>query len=119
MTERDGTSLSWRPSSVHRTNMSPFKAVEQLPPGAQGAVHLGLETLDGWIVEAKRYQRIVVTSSSHTPRPLRPYIDLTPEVKNFTGLDDVFGACHMTRQWTTEASSSGSGADLTAAIGRE
>jgi hypothetical protein len=33
----------------------------QLPEKRQSVVHLGLETLDGWIVEAERYSRIVNT----------------------------------------------------------
>jgi hypothetical protein len=35
------------------------EAVEQLPETGKGVVHIGLETLDGAIVEAERYARIV------------------------------------------------------------
>lgn len=37
------------------------EAVRQLPSGEKGVVHVGLETLDGQIVEAERYDRIVNT----------------------------------------------------------
>jgi len=37
------------------------EAVRQLPDGERGVVHVGLETLDGQIVEAERYARIVNT----------------------------------------------------------
>jgi hypothetical protein len=37
------------------------EAVRQLPDGKRGVVHIGLETLDGQIVEAERYARIVNT----------------------------------------------------------
>lgn len=37
------------------------EAVRQLPDGERGVVHIGLETLDGQIVEAERYGRIVNT----------------------------------------------------------
>lgn len=37
------------------------EAVRQLPSGERGVVHIGLETLDGQIVEAERYARIVNT----------------------------------------------------------
>ena len=36
-------------------------AVRQLPDGERGVVHVGLETVDGQIVEAERYARIVNT----------------------------------------------------------
>jgi len=42
-----------------RTKLS--QAVKQLPKGINGAVHIGLETMDGWLVEQKRYQRIFET----------------------------------------------------------
>lgn len=35
------------------------EAVRQLPEAKRGVVHIGLETLDGQIVEAERYRRIV------------------------------------------------------------
>ena len=34
------------------------EALNQLPDGEQGVVHIGLETLDGQVVEAERYRRI-------------------------------------------------------------
>lgn len=37
------------------------EAVRQLPDGERGVVHVGLDTLDGQIVEAERYARIVNT----------------------------------------------------------
>jgi hypothetical protein len=36
-------------------------AVEQLPAGIPSVVHVGLETLDGWLVEKERYERICRT----------------------------------------------------------
>jgi hypothetical protein len=42
-----------------RTKLS--QAVKQLPVGVKSAVHIGLETLDGALVEEKRYRRIFDT----------------------------------------------------------
>ena len=36
-------------------------AVQQLPDSSKGVIHVGLETLDGWLVEAERYYRIIQT----------------------------------------------------------
>jgi len=44
------------------------EAVRQLPDGERGVVHIGLETLDGQIVEAERYARIVNTVRSFDAR---------------------------------------------------
>lgn len=38
-------------------------AVNQLPASGRGAVHIGVETMDGELVEAERYERIVNTVS--------------------------------------------------------
>jgi len=43
-------------------------AIEQLPANAPCAVHVGLETLDGWPVEAERYARIINTVYSFDSR---------------------------------------------------
>ena len=45
-----------------RTRLS--EAVNQIPPGRLGVVHIGLETLDGIMVEAARYRRIMETVST-------------------------------------------------------
>jgi hypothetical protein len=39
-------------------------AIEQLPANGRGVVHVGIETLDGEVVEAERYARIVNTVAS-------------------------------------------------------
>lgn len=44
------------------------KAVAQLPDGVPSVVHVGLETLDGVLVEAERYGRIFRTVSQFDPR---------------------------------------------------
>jgi len=36
-------------------------AVQQLPDSSKSVIHVGLETLDGWLVEAERYYRIIRT----------------------------------------------------------
>ena len=43
-------------------------AVQQLPEGRRSAVHIGLETLDGGIVEVERYGRIVNTVGNFDAR---------------------------------------------------
>ena len=43
-------------------------AVQQLPSDARGVVHIGIETLDGPKVEAKRYARIIKTMGLFDPR---------------------------------------------------
>jgi hypothetical protein len=43
------------------------KALKQLPNNSKIAVHVGLETHDGRIVEAERYSRIFNTVSNFSP----------------------------------------------------
>ncbi len=43
------------------------EAVQQLPDNTPGVVHVGLETLDGMLVEAERYQRIFKTVKNFDP----------------------------------------------------
>ncbi len=43
-------------------------AVEQLPAGSPSVVHIGLETLDGWLVEQERYARICRTVGNFDAR---------------------------------------------------
>lgn len=42
-------------------------AVKQLPENSLAAVHVGIDTLDGDLVEGERFQRIVRTSTSFNP----------------------------------------------------
>lgn len=44
------------------------EAVEQLPENGQGVIHVGLETLDGILVEAERYGRIFKTVQKFDPK---------------------------------------------------
>jgi hypothetical protein len=43
------------------------KAVEQLPAGGRGVVHVGIETFDGEFVEAERFERILKTTAMFDP----------------------------------------------------
>lgn len=43
------------------------KAVEQLPASGRGVIHVGLETLDGELVEAERFERILRTTTMFDP----------------------------------------------------
>jgi hypothetical protein len=46
-------------------------AVEQLPEKVPAAVHIGLETLDGWHVEKERFNRIMNTIGNFDPKGKR------------------------------------------------
>jgi hypothetical protein len=43
------------------------KAVEQLPATGRGVIHVGIETYDGELVEAERFQRIINTAGMFNP----------------------------------------------------
>jgi hypothetical protein len=49
-----------------RTRLS--EAISQLPDNTPSVVHIGLETLDGVLVEAKRYERILDTVRNFDPK---------------------------------------------------
>lgn len=42
-------------------------AVEQLPASSRGVIHVGIETLDGELVEAERFRRIINTAAKFNP----------------------------------------------------
>jgi hypothetical protein len=41
--------------------------VEQLPASSRGVIHVGIETLDGELVEAERFRRIINTAAKFNP----------------------------------------------------
>lgn len=43
------------------------EAVQQLPKDALGAIHVGIDTLDGDLVEAERFNRIMKTATTFNP----------------------------------------------------